>query len=149
VNYADRLPKIASMTSVHGRKPKLRRRLLNFGNLIRRAREARVSSQQQAVPLLAKAGLKVSQSWVAQLETGRITEPSPEILRQIEQAYGIDYDRLVYTFIRDKFRLSDPVFVSAVSIALERGRTAPEAGGADWRCFGDGSPSGSGKGPSS
>jgi transcriptional regulator with XRE-family HTH domain len=94
---------------------KRRQKLHQFGEAVKSARESVSPSQQKAVEVLARHDLKVSQSWVAQLETGRITDPDPEILRKIEAAYGIDYDRLVYALIRDKYRLNDPSFVSAAT----------------------------------
>jgi len=47
------------------------------------AREVVAPSQQKALPLLAKAGLKNSQSWVAALEVGAITDPDPSIIRKL------------------------------------------------------------------
>jgi transcriptional regulator with XRE-family HTH domain len=94
---------------------KRRQKLHEFGEAVKSAREVVSPSQQKAVEVLARHDLKVSQSWVAQLETGRITDPDPEILRKIEAAYGIDYDRLVYALIRDKYRLNDSSFVSSAT----------------------------------
>jgi transcriptional regulator with XRE-family HTH domain len=99
----------------HKRKRTGRRKLPLFGEFIKSARENRAASQQQACLVLAQAGLKVSQSWVAQLETGRITDPDSEVLRRIEAAYGIGYDRLVYALIRDKYGLDDLAQVTPVS----------------------------------
>src|SRR5260370_35618272 len=61
--------------------------------------------------MLAKAGLKVSQSWVGSVEVGAITDPDPAIIRKLEKAYGVDYDRIVYELIRDKSSLDDPAHV--------------------------------------
>lgn len=94
---------------------KRRQKLHQFGEAVKSAREVTAPSQQKAVEILARHDLKVSQSWVAQLETGRITDADPEILRKIEAAYGIDYDRLVYALVCDKYRLNDPSFVSTAT----------------------------------
>ena len=86
------------------------------------AREAVAPSQQKALPLLAKAGLKNSQSWVAALEVGAITDPDPAIIRKLEKAYGVDYDRIVYELIREKYSLDDLSQVTPLS--RERWQTA-------------------------
>ena len=94
---------------------KRRQKLLAFGEFIKTAREVKIPSQLKATEVLAAQRLQVSQSWVAQLETGRITDPDPEVLRIIETAYGVDYDRLVYALIRDKYRLDDRAFATSLS----------------------------------
>jgi len=86
------------------------------------AREVVAPSQQKALPLLAKAGLKNSQSWVAALEVGAITDPDPSIIRKLEKAYGVDYDRIIYELIREKYSLDDLSQVTALS--RERWQTA-------------------------
>lgn len=98
-----------------GTRYKRRKKLIEFGEFVKSAREAKISSQQKAVEAFAGQGLKISQSWIAQLETGRLTDPDPEILRKIEAAYGIDYHRLVYALIRDKYRLEDRAFASPLT----------------------------------
>src|SRR5260370_24882134 len=65
--------------------------------------------------MLAKAGLKVSQSWVGSVEVGAITDPDPAIIRKLEKAYGVDYDRIVYELIRDKYSLDDPAHVTQLT----------------------------------
>lgn len=104
-----------STKAVPGRKPKPRRRFARFGAFLKAAREAVASSQQKALPILAKAGLKVSQSWVGSLEVGAITDPDPAIIRKLEKAYGVDYDRIVYELIRDKYSLDDPAHVTQLT----------------------------------
>jgi transcriptional regulator with XRE-family HTH domain len=99
-----------------GRKRKARRKLVNFGEFVKSAREARVSSQQQAVGVLdKKGGLKIAQSWVAMLETGRISDPDAPTLAKVAQAFQIDYDTLAYALILDKYQLDDLSIVSPVS----------------------------------
>ena len=98
-----------------GTRHKRRKKLLAFGEFVKTAREAKIASQQKAADLFTKHGLEVSQSWVAQLEKGRLTDPDTEVLRKIEAVYGIDYDQLVYALIRDKYRLDDRAFVTPVS----------------------------------
>lgn len=99
----------------HKRRRIGRRKLPLFGEFVKSARENRAASQQQARLVLAQAGLKVSQSWVAQLETGRITDPDPDVLRKIDAAYGVGYDRLIYALIRDKYGLDDLAQVTPLS----------------------------------
>jgi transcriptional regulator with XRE-family HTH domain len=98
-----------------GTRYKRRKKLVEFGEFVKSAREAKIPSQQKAVEVFARHGLEISQSWAAQLETGRLTDPDPEILRKIEAAYGVDYDRLVYALVRDKYRLDDHAVASPLT----------------------------------
>jgi transcriptional regulator with XRE-family HTH domain len=105
-----------------GRKPKPRRKLVNFGEFAKSARERCASSQQKAVTVLAEAGLNIAQSWVAMLETGRISDPDAPTLAKIARAFRVDYDALVYALVRDKYALDDLSQVTPLS--RERWRAA-------------------------
>jgi transcriptional regulator with XRE-family HTH domain len=109
------LPTKPSRKATSGRKPKIRRKLARFGEFVQSARERCAASQQQALELLIRAGLKMSQSWVAQIETGRIMDPDAATLGKLAQAYGLDRDELVYALIRDKYQLDDLSVVSPLS----------------------------------
>ncbi len=119
------MPIIPPRKTTSGRKRKVRRKLINFGEFVKSARERSAPSQQQAVYVLAQAGLKMSQSWVAQIETGRITDPDTPILLKLAEAYGLDFDQLVYALVRDKYQLDDLAQVTALS--RERWRTIAPA----------------------
>jgi transcriptional regulator with XRE-family HTH domain len=110
--------------------------LVNFGEFVKSARERLASSQEQAKEILAKAGLTVSQSWVAMLETGRISDPDVSTLVKLAKAYDIDLDQLVYALIRDKYKLDDLSVVSLVSrerwrVCAELLRHFPAVGGVE------------------
>jgi len=109
------LSNIPSSKGAPGRKRKVRRKLVNFGEFVKSAREACAPSQQEAVAVLAKAGLKIGQSWVAMLETGRISDPDASTLAKVAAAFQIDPDALAYALIRDKYQLDDLSVVSPIS----------------------------------
>lgn len=86
-----------------------RQRLDMFGEYLHFLRVNNVGvSQADMVKILKKQGYeKPTQSLIAQLETGRITNPSPDLLKQLAPAYKApSYDALVMTFVSDKFDIS-------------------------------------------
>src|ERR1035438_4109246 len=83
-----------------------RARLSQFGKLLKAAREKTIPSQQDAARRLTEAGYPVSQSLIAQLETGRISNPDASMLRKLSEVYGVPYAELVRDLVLDKYGVS-------------------------------------------
>lgn len=86
-----------------------RQRLDMFGEYLHFLRVNNVGvSQADMAKLLRKQGYEsATQSLIAQLETGRVTNPSAELLKHLATAYKApSYDALVMTFVSDKFGVS-------------------------------------------
>lgn len=80
-----------------------------FGEYLHSLRVNNVGkSQAEMAKILKKQGYeKPTQSLIAQLETGRITNPSPDLLKQLATAYKApSYDALVMTLACDKYGIS-------------------------------------------
>jgi len=77
-----------------------RKRLTSFGEYLKKNRKRTGLSQAEIAQRLG-----MSQSLVAQLETGRISNPDKEMLRIIATIYDIDYDRLVWELMSEKYDL--------------------------------------------
>jgi transcriptional regulator with XRE-family HTH domain len=97
----------AKFESTHEAGEGTRARLSQFGKLLKTAREKTVPSQQEAARRLTEAGYPVSQSLIAQLETGRISNPDASMLRKLSEVYGVSYADLVRGLVLDKYGESD------------------------------------------
>src|SRR3989304_10137813 len=61
----------------------------NFGKRVRRLREGKNLTQRDLTPFAVK------QSYLANLETGRIENPSPEMIANIARGLGVKAEQLV------------------------------------------------------
>ena len=85
----------------------------DFGTFLRKAREKTGLSQASAAKEIAKEILKssnnvidipLSQSQIAQLESGTNNNPHVELLQAIAEVYKLSYSSLVSEYIKDKLR---------------------------------------------
>ena len=74
-----------------------------------------------SVDFASRTAADMTAMWKARGGVGAITDPDPAIIRKLEKAYGVDYDRIVYELIRDKYCLGDLSQVTPLS--HERWRT--------------------------
>jgi transcriptional regulator with XRE-family HTH domain len=87
--------------------PAGRTRLLSFGKLLKTEREKSVPSQHEAARLLTEAGHQATQSLIAQLETGRISNPDAALLQKLSKIYNTPYSTLINCLVLDKYGVSD------------------------------------------
>ena len=53
--------------------------------------------------LLNKSGYKCTQSMIAQIETGKISNPSQIFLRALAKVLNLDFDVVMLEFVSDKY----------------------------------------------
>src|SRR3954471_4089150 len=93
----------------HQKAKQERVRLEDFGYCLhtQRLKVAQLSQAAMAQELQALGHDNPTQSFVAQLETGRITNPSSELLDKVYRAYKFpSYDSVFSVFAADKYKLS-------------------------------------------
>ncbi|MEJ0053168.1 MAG: hypothetical protein WDN10_00365 [bacterium] len=83
--------------------------LVRFGELLTRAREnqkPRMNQTQAASRLTALTGKTFTQSRVALLEGGKITDPKPELIRALVTVYGIPFRDFIKILAEEKYGLT-------------------------------------------
>jgi transcriptional regulator with XRE-family HTH domain len=103
-----------------------RMRLKSFGKFLKTEREKMVPSQHEAARLLTQAGHPATQSLVAQLETGRISNPDAALLKKLSEIYDTPYKELVNCLVLDKYGVNDD-FTSQLCADLVGSLTAKAA----------------------
>ncbi|HEU0048142.1 MAG TPA: helix-turn-helix transcriptional regulator [Nitrososphaera sp.] len=79
-------------------------KLAEFGSYLKQARaDARIESQNDAVEALNGIHVNVSQSLIAQYETGRITDPDLEVLLGFSKIYKKDYMEILWHLVKEKY----------------------------------------------
>lgn len=89
--------------------PKLttRKNLILFGQCLREARMKCSWGQETVSELMSEKGYTVSQSMIAQLESGRTKDPDPHVIKGLCELYRIQYTSVIAELIREKYELSD------------------------------------------
>ncbi len=90
-----------------------RAELKDFGAYLRKRREQAGLSQSEAAKSITntldgaenRSGISVSQSLIAQLETGIARNPDEPVLRAIASVYGLRYAEIISELIKDKYNL--------------------------------------------
>src|ERR1051325_345321 len=79
-------------------------KLTEFGTFLKQARAvAGIESQNDAVKALKGIHINVSQSLIAQYETGRITDPDPKVLLGFSRIYTKDYMEILWQLAKEKY----------------------------------------------
>jgi transcriptional regulator with XRE-family HTH domain len=78
-----------------------------FGKFLKAAREKTIPTQHEAARLLTDAGHSASQSLIAQLETGRISNPDASLLKKLAEVYKVSYRELINHLSLDKYGVND------------------------------------------
>jgi transcriptional regulator with XRE-family HTH domain len=82
-------------------------RLVRLGARLAALRKQKNWKQKEVADQLADAhGRSISQSLVAQIENGKMTNPDAELLRDLAKVYGGQYDELVADIVADKYGIS-------------------------------------------
>lgn len=84
-----------------------RTKLNLFGKFLKAAREKTIPTQQEAATCLTQAGHTASQSLIAQLETGRISNPDAALLKKLAEIYKVSYKDLINCLTLDKYGVND------------------------------------------
>jgi transcriptional regulator with XRE-family HTH domain len=84
-----------------------RTKLNLFGKFLKTAREKTIPTQQEASLRLTEAGHPASQSLIAQLETGRISNPDAGLLKKLAEVYKVSYKDLINCLSLDKYGVND------------------------------------------
>ncbi len=81
--------------------------LTEFGRFLQKARvESGTGSQEKVSKKVSKKlRRKVSQSMIAQYETGKVADPDPAIIEALAGIYGRDYLEFVFQLVREKYDL--------------------------------------------
>ncbi|MBX7123267.1 MAG: helix-turn-helix domain-containing protein [Opitutaceae bacterium] len=84
-----------------------RTKLNLFGKFLKTAREKTIPTQHEAAHFLTEAGHAASQSLIAQLETGRISNPDAALLKKLAEVYKVSYKDLINCLSLDKYGVND------------------------------------------
>ena len=88
-----------------------RKALPQFGKYLKQERERKGMTQQEVADILRpkmkidKVGL--SQSGLAQYETGKINDPDPLILQRLAEVYEVSYFEMVMELVDEKYRIAN------------------------------------------
>jgi transcriptional regulator with XRE-family HTH domain len=97
--------------------------LKSFGHYLSIARQqAGFRTQQNILTALQAMGIKVSQGLLAKYETGKIDNPSPEVLKGIATLCNLSYENLISKLVQEKY---------GVSLLPSPGTLSPNASSAD------------------
>jgi len=76
--------------------------LLEFAKYLKEARHKAKLTQAEVISRLATTSYgKVSQSMIAQIELGKVSNPSRELLQALAEIYNLDYGEVVYSWSID------------------------------------------------
>ncbi|MCG8407969.1 MAG: helix-turn-helix domain-containing protein [Phycisphaerales bacterium] len=82
------------------------RPLKTFGGKLRKWRTRQIDTEgKKLTQVTASKILGVKQSWIADLEAGRIWDPSTGVLQKIANAYDIGYEDALGALLEDKYNL--------------------------------------------
>jgi transcriptional regulator with XRE-family HTH domain len=81
----------------------------DLGRFFAGLREERGWSQRQAAAIAKRRDVSLNYNAIWRLETGKIKNPEPEVMRAIAQLYELEYADVVQRFIGVRFGLTSPV----------------------------------------
>lgn len=80
-----------------------RRALMALGVVLRTAREDRGLRQVDVAAVLSHKGVKCSQTYVVQIEAGKMADPTVRLLKALAELYHLRYEDLVLTLVKEKY----------------------------------------------